>query len=690
MKPIRALVFLAALLALAGVPSSAAAAAQSYPGYLYSYDKESYPSPLPYLPARVIRGSDLGTANFVSPDDLYIGRDGTIYVADTGNNRIVLFDEQLRLKRVIDSFLNDGSPDTFNGPQGVFADPDNGHIVVADTLNQRVVELDADGTLVNIIRKPESSIIRSNFQYTPIKVARDKSKRVYVISKSAYEGILEFDADGQFIGFIGTNRVRFNPVDLLWKRISTREQREQMKLFIPLEFNNIDVDQDGFLYTTTTEADSDEPIKRLNPSGEDILRREGRFPPKGDLEVLEIGSTPGGSVFVDVVADDGGIYSALDSKRGRIFTYDKDGNMLHQFGGIGSQAGRFKQPVALDTLNGDVYVLDKGLGTVTVFSPTPYGSAIRNAVIAHYNGEMERAAKEWEQVLRFNRNNEIAYVGIGKALLKQDRNAEAMTYFKLGNNRKYYSEAFKRYREQWIERNFGYLFGAFVSVIGAAVVSRRLLVRRWAHAHYREIAVWRNPFYTMLHPFNGFWEMKFENKGRLKIALGILLALVVTVILKRQFSAFIVNDHDPDELNSLRELMYVVLPFLLWCVGNWSLTTLMDGEGKFREIVMATGYALLPLIVIYLPQMAFSHVMTLEESAFYDFLDVIAVLWFVWLLFVGTMTVHQYSVGKTIATMLLTVVMIGIILFLGLLLFSVVQQMVSFVGSVYREMTFRV
>jgi hypothetical protein len=194
----------------------------------------------------------------------------------------------------------------------------------------------------------------------------------------------------------------------------------------------------------------------------------------------------------------------------------------------------------------------------------------------------------------------------------------------------------------------------------------------------------------MLHPFNGFWEMKFENKGRLKIALGILLALVVTVILKRQFSAFIVNDHDPDELNSLRELMYVALPFLLWCVGNWSLTTLMDGEGKFREIVMATGYALLPLMVIYLPQMAFSHVMTLEESAFYDFLDVIAVLWFVWLLFVGTMTVHQYSVGKTIATMLLTVVMIGIILFLGLLLFSVVQQMVSFVGSVYREMTFRV
>src|SRR5690606_6786141 len=129
------------------------------------------------------------------------------------------------------------------------------------------------------------------------KLAMDKAKRIYVVSKSAYEGILEFDIDGNFKGFIGTNRVKFHPLDLLWKRLSTREQRSQMVLFVPLEFSNLDVDSDGFLYTTTSEVNSNEPIKRLNPSGVDILRREGFFPPKGDLEYLDIGSVPGSSTF---------------------------------------------------------------------------------------------------------------------------------------------------------------------------------------------------------------------------------------------------------------------------------------------------------------------------------------------------------------------------------------------------------
>lgn len=678
---------LIALLLCSAFPTASFASTDT--GYTYSYDFEARPSPVPYLSSRTIDGVQLKVGAFRSPSDIFIDKDGALYIADTGNHRIIIVDQDTKQAKVIDGFQNKGVEDHFKEPQGVFVDSENGHIFVSDTLNRRIIELDEDGNLVHIVEEPKSSLIRSNFQFAPTKLVLDKAKRLYVVSKGSYEGLMEFDGDGKFTGFIGTNRVKFNPIDLLWKKISTEEQREQMVLFVPLEFNNVDIDEDGFMYTTTSEVGSNEPIKRLNPSGVDILRREGFHPPKGDILTTQTGSVTGGSTFIDVVSERAGIYNALDSKRGRIFTYYKDGQLLYQFGGIGSQLGRFKAPSAIDSFEDNIYVSDRILGTITVFEPTTYGKAVREAVLSHYDGKMEQAAEAWSKTLQLNRNNEIAYIGMGKALLKQDRYVEAMAQFELGNDRNYYSEAFKRNRELWLERNFGYLV-AVIAFVAAAVLLVRRRFTAATPANYTDRGIWKNPFYTAVHPFDGFWEMKYEQKGRVRIAFGILIGLFVTIIIKRQFSGFIVNYNNLAEFNSFDELKFVVLPFILWCVANWSLTTLMEGEGSFKDIIMATGYALLPLIIVYLPQVALSHVVTVEESTFYYLLNTVAMLWTIWLLFVGTMTVHQYTPGKTIVTMLLTLVMIGIILFLSLLLFSVVQQMISFITSVYNEIIFRI
>lgn len=678
---------LIALLLCSAFPTASFASTDT--GYTYSYDFEARPAPVPYLSSRTIDGVQLKVGAFRSPSDIFIDKDGALYIADTGNHRIIIVDQDTKQAKVIDGFQNKGVEDHFKEPQGVFVDSENGHIFVSDTLNRRIVELDEDGNLVHIVEEPKSSLIRSNFQFAPTKLVLDKAKRLYVVSKGSYEGLMEFDGDGKFTGFIGTNRVKFNPIDLLWKKISTEEQREQMVLFVPLEFNNVDIDEDGFMYTTTSEVGSNEPVKRLNPSGVDILRREGFHPPKGDILTTQTGSVTGGSTFIDVVSERAGIYNALDSKRGRIFTYDKDGQLLYQFGGIGSQLGRFKAPSAIDSFEDNIYVSDRILGTITVFEPTTYGKSVREAVLSHYDGKMEQAAEAWSKTLQLNRNNEIAYIGIGKALLKQDRYVEAMAQFELGNDRNYYSEAFKRNRELWLERNFGYLV-AVIALVAAALMLVRRRFKAATTANYTDRGIWKNPFYTAVHPFDGFWEMKYEQKGRVRIAFGILIGLFVTIIIKRQFSGFIVNYNNLAEFNSFDELKFVVLPFILWCVANWSLTTLMEGEGSFKDIIMATGYALLPLIIIYLPQIALSHVVTVEESTFYYLLNTVAMLWTIWLLFVGTMTVHQYTPGKTIVTMLLTLVMIGIILFLSLLLFSVVQQMLSFITSIYNEIIFRI
>lgn len=197
------------------------------------------------------------------------------------------------------------------------------------------------------------------------------------------------------------------------------------------------------------------------------------------------------------------------------------------------------------------------------------------------------------------------------------------------------------------------------------------------------------PLHLIVHPFDGFWDMKYDGKGKVRVALFILALVVLAVILQNQFAGFLVNYNDPRDLNSITQLITIVFPFFLWCVSNWAITTLMDGEGKFKEIVMATGYALLPLALIYVPFTIASRFMVQEETAFYYLFNSIATIWFVALLFVGTMTVHQYTAFKTIITMVLTVIVMGIIVFLGTLVLSMMQQIYEFIVNVYRELIFR-
>ncbi|WP_152392384.1 YIP1 family protein [Paenibacillus guangzhouensis] len=687
-------VWLFIIMLLAG--STPAEAAVPDHGYNYSYWREAEPAPYPYISEIEVYGSELGIGDFNDPQDVYVSGRHHIYIADTSNNRIVHLDETGKLVRVIASFDNAGKQDTFNKPNGVFVDPDD-NVYIADTQNSRVVQLTDEGKLLKVFGPPVSSIIPKEFQYFPLKLSVDKTNRLYVVAQGAFEGMMEFDTEGNFRGYVGTNKVRFSPVDLFWKRFSTKEQSSQMQLFLPVEFSNLDLDDRGFIYAVSSEANAPEPIKRINPGGEDILRREGYFDPVGDVSAIQVDAAKqttiqnaGSSVFVDVIYDESGMYSALDSKRNRIFTYNNDGNMLYQFGGTGTSVDHFQKPTAMDMLGDRMIVLDGGTNRLVIFRPTRYGSLIREGVKLHYNGKDDQAAKSWEEVLKLNANFDIAYIGIGKALLKKGDNKQAMEYFKNGNNRKYYSQALKRYRTEYMWNNFGTMMTILFLAV-AAIVAGRLYVRRRVAttAHYIDTGIIKMPFRTMVRPFSSFWELKYEQKGKVWIALSILILVVLTMILKRQYAGFIVNFNKLDELNSVDELKFIVLPFLLFCISNWSLTTLMDGEGKFKDIVMAVGYATLPLVIIFLPQVLFSNVITIDETPFYYLLDSVAYLWFGWLLFIGTMTVHQYTIGKTILTLILTVLVMAFIVFLGLLCFSLVQQMITFLEALYREIIVR-
>ncbi|QHW31112.1 hypothetical protein GZH47_09760 [Paenibacillus rhizovicinus] len=438
---------------------AAAAADQPYEGYNYSYWQKSVPSPNAYLPSSVIDGVSLGAGALKLPGDLFVGKDNRIYVLDSGNNRILVLNEQFKLEHEIKGFANGGKQDTFNNPQGIFV-TSSGHIYVADTDNGRIVELDGAGMLVRVIGPPKSEILPADFRYAPIKVALDRANRMYVIGRGVTDGMMEFDMTGTFNAFMGAPRVSFNPVDLFWKEVSTKAQRDKMIQFIPTEFNNLEIDGNGFIYVTT-QTKSAAPIQKLNPTGINILKANGAVPPIGDVQHR----VDEESQFTDISAGEHGIYHALDTRKGRIFTYDEEGHLLYVFGQRGEQAGTFRTPAAIDSLGDDILVLDRDQSLITLFKPTPFGEAVNKAVALHDDGKEEEARGWWNQVLRVDGNYELAYDGIGKSFLREGNYRDAMRYFKLGMDRTYYSKAFQLERKQQARRYFTPVMSVLVPLL---------------------------------------------------------------------------------------------------------------------------------------------------------------------------------------------------------------------------------
>ena len=159
--------------------------------------------------------------------------------------------------------------------------------------------------------------------------------------------------------------------------------------------------------------------------------------------------------------------------------------------------------------------------------------------------------------------------------------------------------------------------------------------------------------------------------------------------MNRMLAGFVVNDIDPRTVDSLSELQAVLLLFLLFCVGNWSITCLMNGEGRLKDIATVVGYSLLPLTVTYIIATIASQFVAQNEEAIYTMILAIGVAYAVILVLIGLMQIHKYTLGKTLLVLVLTFVAMLIIIFIALLLFDLISQVYSFFYSVYTEIIFR-
>lgn len=290
-------------------------------------------------------------------------------------------------------------------------------------------------------------------------MAVDSTGSLYVIAFGVFQGLVAFDHTGRFTGFFGSNPVQVTLAllaDRFWKSILSREQRSRMLRYVPVEYSGIDIGSDDFVYTTTRSTNQDQ-IKKLNPMGANVLTPRSTAPTArrfGDLESNVFKSVLITTNFVDVHVDEYGIISGLDGERGRVFQYDQECDLLFVFGGIGDQVGTFRQPVAVESRDGRVYVLDAEKASITTFALTDFGATVLAAVRYYQDGLYDQAVAPWKEVLKRDGNYELAYIGIGKALMKTGDYREAMRNFKLGYDRAGYSKAFAEYRTMLLRSRF--------------------------------------------------------------------------------------------------------------------------------------------------------------------------------------------------------------------------------------------
>ncbi len=705
-----------------------------------------------------------------------------------------------------------------NNASGITVTKDG--MYIADSGNARIIRVNKQGeewVVDGVYLTPDDNIfyqISSNISivdvtgvtlFNPQKVAVDQTGRLYCIAQNVYEGIMEFHTSGSFNRFLGKNEVVANPLKKFWTKIFSETQIASLNLDLPPEFTNIAMDENGFLYATshpdadaTTNANM---VKMINTSGKDIMKRNGYVTPDGDAVYLttstEEGVIIGMSNLVGITVSKNGNFTIVDELRGRLFTYDNEGNLLYitgeQPGGNSSSgsttlSSSIIDPVAIRYFYRDsgevdedgnpiqeevLLVLDTVSKSIILFQTTEFGEAVNKATELYQNGIVQDeylldengeivldsegnpiikqygAETYWQQVVKMNTNYELAYLGIGKALLRRGEYKEAMDYFELAHSATYYSKAYSEYRDAILSKNFSWIMTAVILVVvlwivlsyrkylkkknlalaaatamneeKAAILSGRITALHRENQDEEKmndsedddlneetqdvkkfswLKIWNSikyffketvgyPLYILTHPIQGFTDFKIEKKGKMWVSIVILLMYVLMEILAYQYEGIITNTNNPQKFNSIQILIYGVLPPIILAVTNWSVTTLLDGKGKMKEIFMMICYSLFPVTVFGFLNIILSNVMTLDEAQFITLINIIGWVLTGIMAFMGLVVIHEYGVGKTIWSIILTIVATLIIAFIALLVFDLVQQMYGFVYSLYKEITTR-
>jgi len=722
-KFISVVCLLFALLVVVTIPIGAV---KAYQTYTYSIDGQALYSPDAYTPVKTINYQNMGLeTNLNGVRDMVTDERGNVYIADTANSRIIVLDRYYNVKFIIDNFRNDQMiMDKFNKPRGVFVTEDRyeegelkypGRIYVCDSDASRIVTFTLNGEFTSIIGKPESELFPEGANYKPVAMAVDSYDRLFVVSSETTEGVIVMTNEGEFTGFIGAQQTTLSLWNQIWRRFQSEEQRAEALSVVSYPYNNISINERGFIYATIHEealrsqmtsaitskskAGTFAPCKLLNPAGDEIMRRNGFWPPAGEVDFKDKTVTIEGfdeiSKIEDVACGPEQTWTIVDTVRSKMFTYDYDGNLLFAFGGSGERLGSMRNIRSIVYQDDTLLVLHGGDTNLelTVFERTEYGDVLIQALHHQNVRQYDLAIEDWKEILMRNSNYDAAYIGIGQSMSRNGDYADALDYYKSAYDTENYSTAYKEMRKEWISKFF-LLIPVVLGVLCFVIVK----FMRWAGKINAKAAVSGKKvsfkeevlfvFHLIFHPFDGFYDLKREKRGSVRAAL-LFMVLTVVALFYRSIGIGYVMNPQGQYSTIFMQLLVVVVPVLLFAVANWCLTTLFEGEGSFKDIIIAVGYSLLPIPLTVIPTTLASNFVVSTET---DILTLIVTIGFIWtgmLLFFGMMVTHDYSITKNIATTLGTLIGMVFIMFLGILFTSLVVDMVSFVTDITSEITYR-
>ncbi len=723
----------AAVLLLTGALVVPTGASSAYQTYTYSIGGTALYSPDAYTATKAVSASDMGLEALLpegtaadstlgklnNPSDMVTDEAKNVYIADTGNNRILVLDRYYKLKRVINTFTNsEGVPDALSAPQGVYvSEPNKTYperlIWVCDTANYRIVVFNEEGEFQRVIEEPESTLFDRSSVYKPIAIAVDEYNRLYVVSSTTYQGIIVMTDDGTFTGFIGAQVQSLSAWQIIWRRFQTKEQRANSEQVITTEFNNISINTNkNLVYATTSSIkDSDvessikgkdtsgkySPVKLLNANGTEIMRRNGFWIPAGEVDYSSKSTDDitGPSTIVDVAVGPEDTWSLIDSKRNRVYTYDFDGNLLFAFGDNGTMLGNLgENGIKAIAYQGDVMLLlDKTNNNITVFRRTEYGDLLLSAIAAESTQDYDKAINLWTKVLQRNSNFDTAYVGIGQAMYRNKDYVNSLSYFESAYDTSNWSNSYREIRKEWMSTYFLVLLLIIVAVVVGVVVffhamgkiNRKVAVSGKKRTFWQEVAY---GFHVIFHPFDGFWDLKHEKRGSVRASLFFIGLAVAAFYYQAIGQGYLLNPRN--EYGSLwTQLLGVVVPLLLFVLANWCLTTLFDGEGSFKDVFIAASYSLVPLPLLIVPATIYSNFCVSTETDIISFVGTLAFVWLGILIFFGTMVTHDYTLGKNFITILGTLVAMVFIMFIAVLFTTLIGKIVSLITNIVTEIQYR-
>lgn len=686
MKKILSVLITAILLcALLAIPSSAAGNMD----YILDTDNTHLPTPLTHKIKGFVMELSENVGSLSEPSDLYIGADDCIYIADTGNNRIVKLDSDGKFLNTFD----DGGK--LNGPKGIYVDND-GDMFISDTMNERIVHLDKDGIFIEEFTKPESPLLDADMDFQIGRIAISKQGYLYTIRGQYF---MEIDAENEFKGFVGTNKVGFSLKALLIRMFASKEQKAQLLNAEPPSYNSFDIGDDGLVYATLGGDVTTGQIQIINMVEKNI------YPVLQFGEPLFNEHTGGINhpQFIDIAVGDGTLIYALEQYSKCIYVYDGNGQLVAVFGGEGTVKGRFQTPQAVDiNSKGEIFVLDKQTGAVHYFEPTLFMQDVTQALRLYDAGEYTASSELWQKVLDTDANYTVANCGLANCLYKFGDYRAAMELYRQAEDMSGYGKAFSEHRHA-IFRQYFFLIVATIAVIVTAILLCCMWLKRKADKtlslyfaangiiNRTPMSILSHVLLTLVHPLDSIDILKAQRKKKtawLAIPIFLLAAILVnyTYIFYAHYS---LGGKQPEDANILLEAALVLIPFLSFAVAAYFMSSIMNGESKFKEQLLCYSYALVPYIILKPLIGALSNVLCYNERGLYGLLSTAALGWSLILIFAALKRLNDYSFGRAVGVAVLALIMVVILWAVILLLASLTIQTGSFFSGIIEEFSMK-